>query len=192
VEFRISILRLGGRIAAVAAIAAVVAALLLAPGSAEARVVRMVVPVRGMTCMLCVRGVEESLKSLQGVASAAAQLSPGLVRVEALEQRSLDIRQVKDRVLRAGFGVGGECTISAVGRFSVGTEGLILFRIAGTPYVYQVLEGIHLRRLFRRSPKLQGEFAITFRLHEHPYWKPAAISIISFEPPGMVAPSAGR
>ncbi len=189
---RMRILQFTRRFAATVSVAATSVAFLLGPGSVEARVASMVVPVRGMTCVLCIRGVEESLKSLEGVASAAAQLSPGLVRVEAMQQKSLNIRDVKDRVLRAGFGVGGECTISAVGRFSTGPEGRISFRITGTPYVYQVLEGVQLRRLSRKRPGLMGDVSITFRLHEHPHWKPAAISIISFEEPGIAASPAGR
>lgn len=173
-----------------------IAAALLLPvfsGAAGARVLSLVVPVRGMTCALCTRGVEESVKSLGGM-SAAADLATARVRVEAGDGRSLVIRDVKERVLSAGFGIGGECEVTAAGRFQIGPDRQLTFRVHQSPYVFQVLEGNQLRRMFRLFPGLKGEFRLTFRLHEHPNWKPPGIAITAFEavaaPPPP--PRAGR
>ena len=164
-----------------------------APGAVRpGAVTALVLPVAGMTCALCTRGVEQSIKLLDEVDAASAELSTGLVRVQAVAGRSLNIRDVKDRVQKAGFKVGGECDVEAIGRFNIGPEGRITFRVPGTAYAFQVLEGSELKRLFRSRPGLKGEFFLVFRLHEHPRWKPAAISIVRGEPRGAVAPLAGR
>jgi len=158
------------------------------PGTVSA----LVVPVSGMTCALCTRGVETSIRLLDGVEGASADLSTGLVRVQAAEGKSLNIKDVKDRVQKAGFRVGGECDVEATGRFNLGPDGLITFRIPGTAYSFQVLEGSELKRLFKADPKLKGDFFLAFRLHEHPRWKPPAISIVRGEPRGTPAGSAVR
>src|SRR3989442_75424 len=164
-----------------------------APGAVRpGAVTALVLPVAGMTCALCTRGVEQSIKLLDEVDAASAELSTGLVRVQAVEGRSLNIRDVKDRVQKAGFKVGGECDVEAIGRFNIGPDGRITFRVPGTAYAFQVLEGSELKRLFRSRPRLKGEVFLVFRLHEHPRWKPAAISIVRGEPRGAVAPLAGR
>jgi copper chaperone CopZ len=150
----------------------------------------LTLPVKGMTCALCTRGVEESVKRLDGVFGAAADLGSGLVRVEAAEGKSLSLSEVKDRVVKAGFKVGGECQIEADGRFTISTDGRIMFRIPGTAYAYQVLEGSELLRLYKSHPGLKGDFSVSFRLHDHPRWKPAAISIIRAETLGA-APAPG-
>jgi copper chaperone CopZ len=168
------------------------ALLLLAPVAARAGVQSMVLPVRGMTCVLCTRGVEESIKRLDGVGDVTADLSTGRVRVTAAEGKTLDIQQVKDRVVRAGFATGGECDLVASGRFTVDPQGRITFRITGAADGYQVLEGSQLFHLFKKHPGLRGEFVIGFRLHDHPNWKPAAISITSFEARPSPALAAGR
>ena len=147
------------------------------PGTVSA----LVVPVSGMTCALCTRGVETSIRLLDVVGGASADLSTGLVRVQAAEGKSLNIRDVKDRVQAAGFKVGGECEVEAVGRFSIGQEGKITFRVPGTAYAYQVLEDGELRRLFKSHAGLKGDYFLVFRLHEHPRWKPPAIAIVRAE-----------
>lgn len=151
----------------------------------------LTLPVKGMTCALCTKGVEESVKRLDGVAGAAADLKSALVRVEAAEGKSLVLADVKDRVVKAGFKVGGECRIEADGRFSISPEGRITFRIPGTAYAYQVLEGSEVLRLYKTHPGLKGDFSVAFRLHDHPRWKPAAIAIIRAEARGA-APVGGR
>lgn len=163
------------------------------PGLARAGgISALVVPVAGMTCALCTRGVEQSIQLLDSVQGASAELSTGLVRVEAAEGKSLNIREIKDRVQKAGFRVGGECEIEAIGRFTIDPEGRITFRIPGTVYAYQVLEGSEVKRLFRVRPGLAGEFFVVFRLHEHPRWKTPAISIVRSEPRGDLKASFGR
>jgi copper chaperone CopZ len=173
-------------------VAAILAASILISTESEARVSEMIVPVRGMTCALCTRGVEESIRALEGVSSVSADLSTGLVRVEATGGRSLGIREVKAKVHSAGFKMGGECSATAAGRFTVGLEGRVTFRILNTPYAYQVLENEQLRRLFRKHRGLAGEFLVAFRLHEHPDWKPPAISITRFEARPAIPSPAGR
>jgi len=152
----------------------------------------LVVPVTGMTCALCTRGVETSIKLLDVVEGASANLSTGLVRVQAGEGKSLNIKDVKDRVQKAGFKVGGECDLEATGRFSLGPDGRITFRIPGTAYSFQVLEGSEVKRLFKADPKLKGEYFLAFRLHEHPGWKPVAISIERGESRGTPSGVATR
>ncbi|MBI1951176.1 MAG: heavy-metal-associated domain-containing protein [Acidobacteria bacterium] len=178
---------------ALASVAPVPAGAQPSRGAAAAGAVKVLnVPVKGMTCALCTRGVEESVKRLDGVVGAAADLDAGLVRVEAAEGRSLSIHEVKDRVVKAGFKVGGECQVEAHGRFSISPQGRITFRIPGTPYAYQVLEGSEMLRLFRSHPGLKGDFFISFRLHDHPRWKPPAIAIIRAEYRGSAPPAPGR
>src|SRR5262249_40414006 len=83
-------------------------------------VTALVIPVTGMTCALCTRGVETSIRGLDVVDGASADLSSGLVRVEAVGGKSLNIKDVKDRIQKAGFKVGGECEVQAIGRFGFG------------------------------------------------------------------------
>jgi copper chaperone CopZ len=164
-----------------------------APGAARpGGISALVVPVTGMTCALCTRGVEQSIRLLDSVVTASAELSTGLVRVQAADGKSLNIHDVKERVQKAGFKIGGECDVEAVGRFGIGTDGRLTFRIPGTVYAFQVLEGSELKRLFRTRPGLKGDFFLSFRLHEHPRWKPPAISIMRGEPRGAAAPATGR
>jgi copper chaperone CopZ len=173
------------------AVICVVAALGIAPGRVEARVVGATVPVRGMTCALCTRSVEESVKGLGGV-RVTADVSAGLVRVEALEGRSVGLRDVKDRILAAGFKIGGESELEAIGRFILTGDGRITFRVnAGASYL--VLENDTLRRIFRQHPRLPGEFQVAFRLHDHPEYRPPAIALSRFvarHPPAPGASSA--
>ncbi|OLC53194.1 MAG: hypothetical protein AUH92_06505 [Acidobacteria bacterium 13_1_40CM_4_69_4] len=164
------------------------------PGAATpGAITALTLPVSGMTCVLCTRGVEESIKRIDGVFDVSAELATGLVRVQAAEGKSLNIRDVKDRVQAAGFKVGGECEIEAVGRFSIGQqEGRITFRIPGTAYAYQVLEDGELHRLFKSHAGLKGDYFIVFRLHEHPRWKPSAISIVRAEYRGPASQASVR
>ncbi len=172
----------------VTAVICVVAALAISPGRVEARVVGATVPVRGMTCALCTRSVEESVKGLGGV-RVTADMSAGLVRVEALEGRSVGLRDVKDRILAAGFKIGGESELEAIGRFVLTGDGRITFRVnAGSSYL--VLENDTLRRIFRQHPRLSGEFQVAFRLHDHPEYRPAAIALSRFEARRPPAPGA--
>lgn len=168
-----------------------VALLALLPEGASADVTHLVVPVRGMTCALCTRGVEESIKSLGG-AIARADLATARVHVEAASGRSLVVRDVKERILSAGFGIGGEVEATASGRFLIGPDRRITFRVANGAYLFQVLEGEQLRRIFKRSPSLKGDFLLRFRLHDHAHWKPPAISITSFEVQAPAPPPAAR
>jgi copper chaperone CopZ len=167
--------------------------LALAGGTAHAGVLRLVVPVRGMTCPLCTRGVEESIRSLGGIGSVSADLASGLVRVEAAEGKSLVLQQVRLQIERAGFRIGGEAEVVASVRFLIGSEGRITMRISGTSYAFQVLEGGDFRRLIHEHPGLKGDYVVDFRLHDHTGWKPAAASITGFEVlEPKPAPATGR
>lgn len=158
------------------------AVLLAIGGSARAEVRGLSFPVRGMVCRLCTRGVEESIKRLNGVASVRADLATGRVDVEAQDGRALNIDEVRQRAARAGFPVHGDTDVVARGRFAIGTEGRITFRVTGSNYAWQVLEGQQLLALFRSSPSLKGEFQIGFRLHERPPFARPAIALTRFEP----------
>ncbi|HEU4401618.1 MAG TPA: heavy metal-associated domain-containing protein [Candidatus Polarisedimenticolia bacterium] len=181
-------LRSGSRSGAVAALAAA----LLLPAPAGAGVQSVVIPVSGMTCALCTRGVEESIRRLDGVGGVTADLATGLVKIEAAEGKSLNVQQVKERIAHAGFSAAGECTLMALGRFALGPQGRITFRVSGTNASYQVLEGNQLRRLFKEYRGVKGEFILGFRVHDHPSWKPPAISIISFAAAPAASLSAAR
>jgi copper chaperone CopZ len=167
-------------------------AILLAIVPARAGVRSVVLRVGGMTCPLCVRGVEESVKRLDGVAGVEADLATGQVRVEAATGLSLSVQQIKERIVHAGFRIGGEPDLLANGRFAIGPARRIIFRVLGTPYFYRVLEGSELLRFLKAYPRAEGEFLVGFRLHDRPQWKPAAITITSFEPSAPTALQAGR
>lgn len=147
--------------------------------------------VKGMVCMLCTRGVEEAIKRLPGVATVTADLATGRVDVVALERRSLDIQQVRDRAARAGFPVIGETDVEARGRFEVGAERRLTFKPAGGVYAWQVLESARLLALTRAYPSLRGDFTLGFRLHEKPPWKRPAIDITAFSSAAPVQRAAG-
>lgn len=157
------------------------AALLLCGGAARAEVRGLSFPVRGMVSVLGTRGVEESLKRLPGVADVRADLASGRVDVEAMVGQSLNIEEVRQRAARAGFPVNGETDVLARGRFTIGSEGRITFRVTGSTYSWQVLEGQQLRALFRGSPALKGEYLLGFRLHDRPPFARPAIAVTRFE-----------
>jgi len=159
------------------------------PVTAAAGVQRIVVPVRGMTCPLCTRGVEASVKNLEEVGTVTADLASGRVTVEAAAGKSLVLQQVRDRILRAGFRVGGEYEVLASARFVLAPAGRIMMRLPGTAYTYQLLEDGEFLHLMKTHPGLKGEYAVGFRVHDHPSWKPPGASILSFEV--MPTPSAG-
>jgi len=167
-----------GRAAAVGAILVSLAAL---TGAAEARVIGLTLPVGGMNCVLCARGIRESVKALEGIGDVTTDLAAARVSVAATEGHSLDILQVRERIIGAGFRIGGECDVRATGRFTLGDEGRLMFRVQGTPLAYQVLEGFKLKSLFRSHPDLKGNFLVDFRLHDHRGWKVPAITIAAWE-----------
>ena len=157
---------------------------LLLPARAAARVHEVVVPVRGMTCALCTRGVEESIRRLRGVGTAKADLESGRVRVTVGKEHPLDLVEVKKSVSEAGFEVAGECDLVATGRFALGEERRLTPANDETPLRYRVLENNQTLLLFRRQPGLQGRFTVRFRLHDDARWDPPAISLRSIEPVG--------
>ncbi len=180
---------------AVLALAIVGPGLLLLPAPAWAGIQSVMVTVHGMTCPLCTRGVEESIKALDEVGKVSADLSSGMVRVEAREGKSLVLQQISERVSRAGFRIFGEWELVASARFTIGSDRRITLRIPGTTYAYQVLEDGALRRLFQGYPGLKGDFVVGIRIHDHPNWKPPAASITSFEavpPVPQGKPVSGR
>ena len=52
------------------------------PAAPPGAITALTVPVSGMTCVLCTRGVEESIKRIDGVFDVSAELASGLVRVQ--------------------------------------------------------------------------------------------------------------
>jgi len=154
------------------------------PARAGARVEEVVVPVSGMTCALCTRGVEESIRRLRGVGTATADLESGRVRVTAGKEHPLDLDEVKKSVSEAGFRVSGECDLVATGRFTIGGERRLTFTINDTRLSYRVLENNQTLLLFQTHPELEGLFTVRLRVHEDSRWDPPAISIRSYEPIG--------
>jgi copper chaperone CopZ len=157
---------------------------LLLPARAAAGVQEVAVPVSGMTCALCTRGVEESIRRLRGVGTATADLDSGRVRVTVGKEHPLDLDEVRKSVKEAGFEVAGECDLVATGRFAVGEERRMTFAISDTPLRYRVLENNQTLLLFRAHPDLEGHFSVRFRLHNDSRWDPPTISMRSFEPLG--------
>ena len=166
------------------AVLLVLACGLLAPAPADARVQEVEVPVSGMTCALCTRGVEESIRRLRGVGTAKADLESGRVRVTVGKEHPLDLVEVKKSVSEAGFEVAGECDLVATGRFALGEERRLTLAIDETPLRYRVLENNQTLFLFRERPGLEGRFTVRFRLHDDVRWDPPAISLRSIEPVG--------
>jgi len=157
---------------------------LLLPVRTAAAVQEVEVPVGGMTCALCTRGVEESIRRLKGVGTATADLDSGRVRVTAGKEHPLDLGEVKNSVVEAGFEIAGECDLVASGRFVVGEERRLIFVVNDTSLRYRVLENNQTLLLFRAHPELDGRFVVRFRLHNDARWNPPSISIRSFESPG--------
>ena len=164
----------------------------LFPRPAEGRIEQIVVPISGMTCALCARGVEEAMRRLDRVSEASADLETGTVRVVALRDKSLDLDEVKGSVVQAGFEVGGECRLVAAGGFSINPAGRIVFRIRDASQTYRVFEGNRLLDLFRAHPGLEGEFVVEFHLHRDPRWNPPGITILGFRPASAPATAAAK
>lgn len=154
---------------------------LLAPAAARAEVRRLAFPVSGMHSPLATRGVEEAIRQLPGVARVSADLGSGRVEVEAENQKSLNLQEVRTRAARAGFPVSGDLDIQARGRFDTGVDGRITFKVSGTTYAWQVLESGTLLEIVRSHPGLKGEFVAGFRLFEKPVWNHPAISLTGWE-----------
>jgi copper chaperone CopZ len=141
---------------------------------------------------LATRGVEEAIRQLPGVARVSADLGTGRVEVEAENQKSLNLQEVRTRAARAGFPVAGDLDIQARGRFDTGTDGRITFKVTGTTYAWQVLESGTFLEMIRSHPGLRGEFVAGFRLFEKPAWNRPAISLTGWEAipaPGPVSPA---
>ena len=180
----------GALLAAALVVSGVAALLSAAPARAEVRQVAF--PVKGMVCPLCTRGVEASIRQLTGVGLVAADLATGRVQVDAQDRQTLNIQEVRQRAAQAGFPASGDADVVARGRFEIGHEGRITFKVAGTTYAWQVLESDALLDLFRQHPGLRGEYIVSFRLREHVGSAPAAISVFRWEPgpPPVIATKA--
>lgn len=59
--------------------------------------------VDGMSCPLCVYGLEKQLHKLDGVDTVATDLAQGRIRIGMHEGKSLDQPQVEQAVRKAGF-----------------------------------------------------------------------------------------
>jgi copper chaperone CopZ len=173
--------------------AALAALGLAAPACGEVK--RLTFPVSGLHSPLATRGIEEAIRTLPGVASVSADLGSGRVDVQAEDQKSLNIQDVRTRAARAGFPVSGDLDVEARGRFEIGAERRITFKVAGTTYSWQVLESGTLLDLFRAYPTLRGDFVAGFRLHDGAAWTRPAITLTDWRsiPPSPLpgAPSGG-
>ena len=138
--------------------------------------------VEGMTCPLCVRGVEESIRRLPGVRSVAAELKTGEVRIEAEAGRSLDLQKIRAQIVRAGFEPVREPVIHATGTINQSPHGRLTFRISGTTEDYVLLEGLELRHLLGSMPTAGGSrVTLLGRVHHHPERLPPTLSVLSYE-----------
>jgi copper chaperone CopZ len=159
-----------------AALAALGAA---APACGEVK--RLTFPVSGLHSPLATRGIEEAIRTLPGVASVSADLGSGRIDVQAEDQKSLNIQDVRTRAARAGFPVSGDLDVEARGRFEIGAERRITFKVTGTTYSWQVLESGTLLDLFRTYPTLRGDFVAGFRLHDGAAWTHPAITLTDWQ-----------
>ena len=173
--------------------AAVAALGVAAPARGEVK--RLTFPVSGLHSPLATRGIEEAIRTLPGVANVSADLGSGRVDVQAEDQRSLNIQDVRTRAARAGFPVSGDLDVEARGRFEIGAERRITFKVTGTTYSWQVLESGTLLDLFRAYPTLRGDFVAGFRLHDGAAWTRPAITLTDWRsiPPAPLpgVPSGG-
>ena len=60
--------------------------------------------ITGMTCAACANAVERSVRKLEGVESASVNLAVETLTVE-YDETAVDIKDVKDAVIREGYGV---------------------------------------------------------------------------------------
>jgi hypothetical protein len=160
---------------------------------ARGEVKRLAFPVSGLHSPLATRGVEEAIGTLPGVAHVSADLSSGRVEVEAEDQKTLNIQDVRTRAARAGFPVSGDLDVAARGRFEIGAERRITFKVTGTTYAWQVLESGTLLDLFRACPTLRGDFLTGFRLHDGAGWTRPAITLTDWHSiPAQPLPSTPK
>jgi len=138
--------------------------------------------VEGLTCPLCVRGIEESIRRLPGVSSVAAELKTGQVRIEAEPGRSLDLQKIRAQIVRAGFEPVREPVIHATGTINQSPRGRLTFRVLGTTEDYVLLEGYELRHLLASLPTTGGSrVTLLGRIHRHPEQLPPTLSVLSYE-----------
>jgi len=138
--------------------------------------------VEGMTCPLCVRGVQESIRRLPGVRSVAAELTTGQVRIGAEPGRSLDLQRIRAQIVRTGFEPVREPVIHATGAINQSPRGRLTFRVSGTAEDYVLLEGFELRHLLASLPTAGGSrVTLLGRVHRHPERLPPTLSVLSYE-----------
>ncbi len=158
--------------------------LILAGGFSRvsAAVEEAVLQVEGMTCPLCVRGIQESLGRLAGVGAVEADLGTGRVRLAAQSGRSLDLQEIRGRILKLGFRPAREAVIRATGNVNVGPRDRLTFRVLGTTENYVLLEGAELRRLLISLRVASGAgVELRGRIHRHPERLPPSLSVLSYE-----------
>ena len=149
---------------------------------ALATVDEVTLTVEGMTCPLCVRGVQESIRRLAGVGSVEAELKTGQVRIAAQPGGSLDLQRIRAQILRAGFEPVREPVIHATGTINLGPRGRLTFRVSGTSENYVLLEGFELRNLLGSLPAAGvARVALLGRIHRHPERLPPTLSVLSYE-----------
>ena len=101
---------------------------------------QVILPITGMTCANCVATIERNLKKLDGVETAAVNLSSERATV-AFDPGKLVVGDLVSRVERAGYGVAqGEADL-LVRRMSDDNDARRLEK------VLQKLEGVSLARL---------------------------------------------
>jgi copper chaperone CopZ len=64
------------------------------------------IDVRGMVCAFCVEGLRSNLLELPGVKDVRVSLKRSLARIEIGEGRALDLDELKQTIIDAGFTPG--------------------------------------------------------------------------------------
>lgn len=71
------------------------------------------IEVTGLACPFCAYSVEKSIKKLPGVDCVQVDLAKGEVRIEMRADQTVDLEQIRQAIVNAGF-TPGEATTSTV------------------------------------------------------------------------------
>jgi len=90
---------------------------------------QVILPITGMTCANCVATIERNVKKLDGVEETMVNLVTEKATVTYDSDR-LDLNQISDRIIRAGYGVvTGEIVLLVTGLNDAGDAGTLEMRI---------------------------------------------------------------
>ncbi len=163
---------------------ALLLALVAAGGVSGARagVEEVRLQVEGMQCSLCGVAVERKLSRLPSVESVEADPETGKVVVRARPGGSLEVRGVREQIVRAGYRPAPEHEeIRAVGTINHGLHDRLFFRIEETKESFDLLESAELRRLLESLPASGvPRVSVTGRIHRLPDQLPATLTVLDY------------